>query len=61
MEKNSTAMPKASLFDGTAGFDPIEAGLWDYIRGFTEAMLEEKLTAALRAALAVASSERQPP
>ena len=27
MEKNSTAMPKASLFDGAAWFEPIEAGV----------------------------------
>ncbi len=47
MEKNSTAMPEASLFDGTAWFDPIEAGLRERIRGFIETMLEEELTAAL--------------
>ncbi len=47
MEKNSTAMPETSLFDGTAWFDPIEAGLRERIRGFLETMLEEELTAAL--------------
>jgi hypothetical protein len=34
MEKNSTATPETSLFDGTAWFDPIEAGLRERIRGF---------------------------
>jgi transposase-like protein len=47
MEKNSTAMPESSMFDGAAWFDPIEAGLRDCIRGFIETMLEEELTAAL--------------
>jgi len=47
MEKNSTGTPEASLFDGTAWFDPIEAGVRDRIRGFIETMLEEELTAAL--------------
>ena len=47
MEKNSTATPETSLFDGTAWFDPIEAGLRERIRGFLETMLEEELTAAL--------------
>ena len=47
MEKNSTTPPEGSLFDGTAWFDPIEAGLRDRMRGFIEAMLEEELTAAL--------------
>jgi transposase-like protein len=47
MEKNSTAMPEASLFDGTAWFDPVEAALRERIRGFLETMLEEELTAAL--------------
>ncbi|MGC8537355.1 MAG: IS256 family transposase, partial [Rhizomicrobium sp.] len=44
MEKNSTGTPEASLFDGTAWFDPIEAGLRDRIRVFIENMLEEELT-----------------
>jgi putative transposase len=47
MEKNSTGTPEASLFDGTAWFDPIEAGVRERIRGFIETMLEEELTAAL--------------
>jgi hypothetical protein len=47
MDKNSTATPEASLFDGTAWFDPIEAGVRERIRGFIEAMLEEELTVAL--------------
>ena len=47
MEKNSTGTPEASLFDGTAWFDPIETGVRDRIRGFIETMLEEELTAAL--------------
>jgi putative transposase len=47
MEKNSTATPSGSLFDGSAWFDPIEAGVRERMRGFIEAMLEEELTAAL--------------
>jgi len=47
MDKNSTGMPEAGLFDGTAWFDPIEAGVRERIRGFIETMLEEELTAAL--------------
>jgi transposase-like protein len=47
MEKNSTGTPEASLFDGTAWFDPIETGVRDRIRGFIETMLEEELTVAL--------------
>ena len=47
MEKNSTTMPAASLFDGSAWFDPIEAGVRERVRGFIEVMLEEELTAAL--------------
>ena len=47
MEKNSTGTPEASLFDGTAWFDPIEAGVRERIRGFIETMLEEELTTAL--------------
>ncbi|MGH9485629.1 MAG: IS256 family transposase [Terriglobales bacterium] len=47
MEKNSTATPEASLFDGAAWFDPIEAGVRERMRGFIETMLEEELTAAL--------------
>jgi hypothetical protein len=43
MERNSTATPEASLFDGAAWFDPIEAGVRDRIRGFIETMLEEEL------------------
>lgn len=47
MEKNSTGTPEASLFDGTAWFDPIETGVRDRVRRFIETMLEEELTAAL--------------
>ncbi|MGC1785074.1 MAG: IS256 family transposase [Acidobacteriaceae bacterium] len=47
MEKNSTATPAGSLFDGSAWFDPIEAGVRERMRGFIEGMLEEELTAAL--------------
>ena len=47
MEKNSTVAPEGSLFDGTAWFDPIEAGLRERIRGFIETMFEEELTTAL--------------
>ena len=47
MEKSSTAAPETSLFDGTAWFDPIEAGVRDRIRGFIETMLEEELTTVL--------------
>ena len=47
MEKNSTGTPEASLFDGTAWFDPIEAGVRERIRGFIETMLEEELKTAL--------------
>ena len=46
MEKNSTGTPEASLFDGTAWFDPIEMGVRERVRGFIEAMLEEDLTEA---------------
>jgi hypothetical protein len=51
MEKNSTAMPESSMFDGAAWFDPIEAGLRDCIRGFIETMLEEELTTTPSAAI----------
>jgi putative transposase len=47
MEKSSTATPAGSLFDGSAWFDPIEAGVRGRMSGFNEAMLEEELTAAL--------------
>ncbi|HQT74522.1 MAG TPA: IS256 family transposase [Acidiphilium sp.] len=47
METNSISTPEASLFDGAAWFDPIETGVWDRIRGFIEAMLEEELTTVL--------------
>ena len=47
MEKNSTGTPETSLFDGTAWFDLIEAGVRERIRGFIETMLEEELTTAL--------------
>ena len=36
MEKNSTATPAGSLFDGSAWFDPIEAGVRERMRGFIE-------------------------
>jgi putative transposase len=47
MQKDSTATPEASLFDGSTWFDPIEAGIRDRMRGFIEVMLEEELTAAV--------------
>ena len=47
MDKNSTVTPEAGLFDGSAWFDPIEAGVRDRIRGFIETMLEEELTTAV--------------
>ena len=47
MDENSTGTPDASLFDGTAWFDPIEAGVRERVRGFIETMLEEELTTAL--------------
>lgn len=42
MQKDSTATPEASLFDGSTWFDPIEGGVRDRVRGFIEAMLEEE-------------------
>ena len=48
MGKDSTERPaEAALFAGEAWFDPIEAGLWERIRGFIEELLEQELTAAL--------------
>ena len=47
MEKNSPGTPEASLFDGTAWFDPIEIGVRERVRGFIDALLEEELTEAL--------------
>lgn len=47
MEKNSTAIAEPDVFDGSAWFDPLEAGVRDRVRGFIEALLEEELTAAL--------------
>jgi putative transposase len=47
MERNSTATPAASLFDGADWFDPVEAGIRERMRGFIETMLDEELTAAL--------------
>src|SRR3954452_12053887 len=41
------AAQAASLFAGEAWFDPIEAGIWERIRGFIEALFEEELTTAL--------------
>jgi len=47
MQKDSTAAPEASLFDGADWFDPIETGIRDRVRGFIEELLEEELTATL--------------
>src|SRR5690242_5794081 len=46
MEKNSTT-DAAPLFSGGAWFDPIEAGLREWIRGFLEGMIEQEAAAAL--------------
>ena len=47
MQKDSTATPEASLFDGADWFNPIEAGIRGRMRGFIEVMLKEEPTAAL--------------
>lgn len=46
MEKHGTEARDASLFAGSAWFDPIETGIRDRVRGFIEELLEEGLTAA---------------
>jgi hypothetical protein len=50
MEKSSTSIAEPDLFDGSAWFDPLEAGVRDQMRGFIEALLEEELAASGAAA-----------
>ena len=49
MEENNTKAQAdgTSLFAGEAWFDPIEAGIWDRVRGFIQELLKQELTAAL--------------
>ena len=49
MEQGSTTSDAGGtgLFAGEAWFDPIEAGIWDRVRGFIQELLEQELTAAL--------------
>jgi len=47
MGKDSTPTDAAPLLAGEAGFDPIEAGLRERIRGFLEEMVEQELVSAL--------------
>ncbi len=49
MEENNTKTQAdgTMLFAGDAWFDPIEAGIRDWVRGFIEELLEQELTAAL--------------
>jgi hypothetical protein len=36
MDEDSTTPAATPLFAGVAWFDPIEAGLWERVRGFIE-------------------------